>query len=263
MTVDPLENLGVNKLSLLRTFPYPAVAAVTVAGGGDLPKQYYDVMDPVTGDGGGCGDHEAEGWHRRLPGQSARSDPDGEIGRLDRSDVRRAVSVLASALAGMPMRWRITARVHHARQTRARTGRGDEGDLDPVQARVPRQIRQFRPNDGVAKPVQQPYPPVIVGGAFPHGARRAVRYGEGWVPVASRAETYGNVFQTVPKFRAMLTEAGRDPVSCPVTLFGAAELLKRYRDLGAARVTAALPAAKEDVVLPILDRWAALILRTS
>jgi hypothetical protein len=66
----------------------------------------------------------------------------------------------------------------------------------------------------------------------------------------------------VPKFRAMLQEAGRDPASCPVSMFGAAEdgdMLKRYRDLGIVRVTPSLPAAKEDVVLPILDRWAALI----
>src|SRR5467141_5215245 len=38
------------------------------------------------------------------------------------------------------------------------------------------------------KPVQKPCPPVIVGGAFPHSARRAVRYGDGWVPNASRAQ---------------------------------------------------------------------------
>src|SRR6516162_9361059 len=29
------------------------------------------------------------------------------------------------------------------------------------------------------KPVQKPHPPVIVGGAFPHSARRAIRYGDG------------------------------------------------------------------------------------
>jgi hypothetical protein len=61
---------------------------------------------------------------------------------------------------------------------------------------------------------------------------------------------------------AALVEAGREADSCPVTLFGVAEdadTLKRYRDLGVARVTAALPAAKKDVILPILDRWAPLI----
>ena len=35
------------------------------------------------------------------------------------------------------------------------------------------------------KPVQKPHPPVIVGGAFPWAARRAVRYGDGWYPNAS------------------------------------------------------------------------------
>ena len=38
------------------------------------------------------------------------------------------------------------------------------------------------------KPVQKPHPPVIVGGVFPHSARRAIRYGDGWVPNASRPQ---------------------------------------------------------------------------
>jgi hypothetical protein len=32
------------------------------------------------------------------------------------------------------------------------------------------------------KPVQKPHPPIHVGGAFPYGARRAIRYGDGWIP---------------------------------------------------------------------------------
>ena len=60
----------------------------------------------------------------------------------------------------------------------------------------------------------------------------------------------------------MLKEAGRDEASCPVTLFNVQEdvdLLKRYRDLGVARVSVSLPAEKGDKVLPMLDRWAELI----
>src|SRR5258707_14024716 len=37
------------------------------------------------------------------------------------------------------------------------------------------------------KPVQNPLP-VIVGGAFPHGARRALRYGNGWIPHSRRPQ---------------------------------------------------------------------------
>jgi probable F420-dependent oxidoreductase len=111
------------------------------------------------------------------------------------------------------------------------------------------------------KPVQRPRPPVIVGGVWPHSARRAIRYGDGWVPNASRPH-YEDVSDFLPEFRRMAQEAGRDPADLPVTIFGAAadsDRLKRYRDRGVARVVTMLPSAKADEVLPLLDRWAGLI----
>jgi probable F420-dependent oxidoreductase len=114
------------------------------------------------------------------------------------------------------------------------------------------------------KPVQKPHPPVIVGGAFPHSARRAIRYGDGWVPNASRPQ-YGDVTEFLPEFRRMAAEAGRDLSSVPVSIFGAPEnldRLKRYRDQGIARAVVALPSMKGDEILPVLDRWAELIVHT-
>jgi len=112
------------------------------------------------------------------------------------------------------------------------------------------------------KPVQKPHPPVIIGGVYPYAARRAVRYGDGWMPLAGRPAQYGDVFDYVPKFREMLKEAGRDPETFPVSLFSSVDdldRLKRYRDMGIVRSVVSLPAAGEDVVLPILDRWAELM----
>ena len=40
----------------------------------------------------------------------------------------------------------------------------------------------FDPMIARPKPVQKPHPPIHVGGAFPHGARRTIRYGDGWIP---------------------------------------------------------------------------------
>jgi len=115
------------------------------------------------------------------------------------------------------------------------------------------------------KPVQKPHPPIIVGGAFPHAARRAVRYGDGWVPIAGRAP-YGDVNEYLPKFKQMVAEAGRDPAGLPITLFGGtedADLLKRYRDMGVARVVTTLPPEPAGRTLPVLDRWAELIRRVN
>jgi alkanesulfonate monooxygenase SsuD/methylene tetrahydromethanopterin reductase-like flavin-dependent oxidoreductase (luciferase family) len=113
------------------------------------------------------------------------------------------------------------------------------------------------------KPVQKPHPPVIVGGAFPHGARRAIAYGDGWVPHARRP-AYGDVLGLLPQFRAMAKEAGRDPASVPITVFGVpedADLIARYRDAGVARVVFNLQPEAADKVLPALDRCARFITR--
>ena len=123
------------------------------------------------------------------------------------------------------------------------------------------ELVDFPPMHAWPKPVQKPHPPVIVGGAFPYGARRAIRYGDGWIPHRSRPQ-YGDVSDFVPQFRQMAQAAGRDPDTLPVTLWGAppdADVLRRYRDLGIARVVISLEPAGADAVLPLLDRWAAVM----
>ena len=109
------------------------------------------------------------------------------------------------------------------------------------------------------KPRQTPHPPIIVGGAFPHAARRAIRYGDGWIPRDDWLERDG--VGILDQFRAMAKEAGRDPASLPISLFRVPdriERLRQYQDLGIDRVVFSLPAEKEDKILPILDRWADL-----
>jgi probable F420-dependent oxidoreductase len=123
------------------------------------------------------------------------------------------------------------------------------------------ELVDFPPMRACPKPVQKPHPPVIVGGAFPYAARRALAYGDGWIPHASRPQ-YADVGEFLPRFQQMAAEAGRDPASVPVTIFGAVESLDRllrYRDLGVARAVVSLPSAQADEILPILDRWAELI----
>jgi probable F420-dependent oxidoreductase len=123
------------------------------------------------------------------------------------------------------------------------------------------EIVGFPPMQAWPKPVQTPHPPIIVGGAFRLAARRAIRYGDGILPAAPSAGS-GSPEEFMPRFRKMAEEAGRNPASLSVTLGGAPEdltVLRRNRDLGVSRMTVRLPPAREDEILPILDRWATLI----
>jgi hypothetical protein len=78
----------------------------------------------------------------------------------------------------------------------------------------------------------------------------------------ARRPAYGDVLGLLPEFRKMAADAGRDPATLPITVFGVAEdldLIKRYREAGVARLVFNLPAAKADEVLPVLDRCATLM----
>jgi probable F420-dependent oxidoreductase len=116
----------------------------------------------------------------------------------------------------------------------------------------------FAPMNQWPKPVQQPHPPIIVGGAFPQAARRAIRYGDGWIPHADRLAQDG-VGVLIEQFRTMAVEAGRDPASLPISIFRVPDDMAQLRfcqEIGVDRVVFSLPAEKADTVLPILDRWA-------
>ena len=107
------------------------------------------------------------------------------------------------------------------------------------------------------KPVQKPHPPIIVGGGFPHGAKRAVAYANGWMPIGGRG---GDTLSMIPPFLELLKEAGRAPEDVPVTLFGVSmdgDALKRARDAGVDRVVFGVPPEAKDKVLPLLDKGVA------
>jgi probable F420-dependent oxidoreductase len=103
------------------------------------------------------------------------------------------------------------------------------------------------------KPVQKPHPPIILGGAFPHAAKRAIAYGDGWIPIGGRQL---DPLEVLPQFRQMAKDAGRDPASLSVDVFAPPrdpELFKRYRDAGVNRVILMLPPKAREEILPMLD----------
>lgn len=101
------------------------------------------------------------------------------------------------------------------------------------------------------KPVQQPHPAVYIGGGSKAAVRRAVRLGDGWMPIA--VNDPNEVRQQIDLM------AGRPDI--PITVLMAAqnpELLEAYREAGVERVTLFLPVKEETEALRRLDKLAAV-----
>ncbi len=122
---------------------------------------------------------------------------------------------------------------------------------------------KFDPMMAWPKPVQKPYPPILVGGAFPYSARRAIRYADGWMPqLTAKMQVPFN--EQIPRFRQMAAEAGRDPATLPVSCWGRMPVydeIAGYCDLGVERVCTSLDSDTTDKIVPVLDNWAELIRR--
>ena len=118
----------------------------------------------------------------------------------------------------------------------------------------------FEPMMTWPKPIQKPHPQILIGGGFPHAAKRAISYGDGWMPIGGRG---WDVVETLPKFRQMAAEAGRNPDDLGITIFGAtddAAMLKGYRDASVNRTVFNLPSASRDEILPLLDQYAGMMI---
>jgi probable F420-dependent oxidoreductase len=228
-------------------------------GGGDLPKMYYDVMDPFVTLSAAASVTTRLGLGtgiclvvQRDPIQTAKS-----VASLDRvsngrllfgvgggwnaeemenhgtADFKRRWKLMRERIEAMKAIWTEQEAEYH----------GEFVDFDPIYA--------------WPKPVQQPHPPVHVGGAYPNAARRAARYGDGWIPISPGRKV---IREQIEGFRKLCDEAGRGAL--PVTIFGAPprpDTLADYRDAGAERAVMFLPPSGREEVLPILDQYVKLV----
>ncbi len=256
-----LEQRGFDSLWVAEHSHIPVTRRFNVPGG-ELTKQYYDVMDPFVTLSA------AAAVTTRLKLGT------GVCLVIQRDTIQTAKSVASldqvskgRFLFGIGCGWNAEEMEDHGTVYETRTLKMRE-QIEAMKEiwsndkpEYHGKIVDFPPMQTWPKPVQKPHPPIIVGGAFRLAARRALRYGDGLIPFAASAGPDGPA-EFMPRLREMAREAGRDPQSLSVTLGGAPEdpdLLKRNRDLGITRMTVRLPPANADEILPLLDRWAKLI----
>jgi probable F420-dependent oxidoreductase len=83
-----------------------------------------------------------------------------------------------------------------------------------------------------------PRPPIIVGGAPPHAIRRAVRFGEGWMPMAAHAQVLED---GIASLREGMAAAGKPPPEVvllqPLPVEDEERLASRLGELAALGVT--------------------------
>ncbi|HKQ76141.1 MAG TPA: LLM class F420-dependent oxidoreductase [Blastocatellia bacterium] len=117
----------------------------------------------------------------------------------------------------------------------------------------------FDPIWSFPKPVQKPHPPILMGGDGPTTFDRVIEFCDGWMPIGVRLV---NPEEKIATLRKRAEEAGRDPSSISVTIFGPKPDRKALDDLeraGAERVVIYVPSEGRDKVLPILDQYVQMI----
>jgi len=253
------ETRGFESLWVAEHSHIPVSRRTPFPGGGELPKMYYDAMDPFVTLA------TAASVTRKLklgtgvclliqrdPIQTAK-----QVASLDQLSQGRFLfgigggwnaeemenhgtrfdkrfQILRERVEAMKAIWTEKEAAYH----------GDFVDFDPIFA--------------WPKPVQKPHPPIHVGGAFPGAVKRAIKYGNGWIPVGDPQ----GALARMPELRKMAEEAGRDPASIEVSIYYCPPdpaLLTRLRDTGIARVIFGVPAESSDKVLPILDHYHSVV----
>ena len=252
-----LEERGFESLWVAEHSHIPVDRASPWPGGPDMPQMYYDTMDPfvwlaaaataTVGLKVGTGIclvverdpiHTAKqvtsldvlsggrflfgvgaGWNREEMANHG-------------TDPSRRFGLLRERVEAMQAIWAADGAEYH----------GDQVDFAPIHQNP--------------KPVQSPHPPIHVGGVFPGGLERAVRYGDGWIPIAGRGDDGFDPATVVAQRDEACERAGRDPAELELSIYYAPPeraAVEAMAEAGIDRALFGLPSAGADVVLSLLD----------
>lgn len=239
-------------IPLSRRTPYP--------GGGDLPEMYWRTMDPFVALTAAALATETlkVGTGICLVNQHHPINVAKQAASIDLLSGGRF-------LFGVGVGWNEDEMQHHGTDPAKRRSIARERILatkalwSEEAASFDGEFVQFSPSASYPKPVQRPHPPVIMGGGGgPVTFRHIVEYCDGWMPIHGRTDP----LERLPLLRQMCEDAGRDPDTIEISIYGCPmrrEVIDRYRAAGVDRVIFWLPADDPDTVLSAIDHGASLI----
>ncbi|MEV5827548.1 LLM class F420-dependent oxidoreductase [Spirillospora sp. NPDC052242] len=224
-------------------------------GGAELPRMYYRTLDPfvVLSAVASVTDRLRLGTGIALVVQRDPIILAKEVASLDLVSGGRAV-------LGVGAGWNREEMRNHGTEPKTRMRLLRERVLavkelwTSEEAEFHGEFVDFDPVFSYPKPVQDPHPPVLIGGAGPTTFDRVVEFGDGWMPIYGRG---------TDAFAAQIAElrerAGR---RVPVTVFaapGKREAVEALADAGVDEVLFNLKTEPEDDTLRYLDRLAQLL----
>lgn len=249
-----LEERGFTSLFLAEHSHIPASRETPYPGGAELPRRYYRTLDPFV-----ALTAAAAVTSRLVLGTG--------IALLPQRDVIHTANEVASLdvvsdgrfAFGVGVGWNREEMRNHGTDPRTRGALMDEqlAALKEIwtneQAEFHGEHVDFDPIYLWPKPVQQPHPPIYLGGESPAALRRLATYGDAWLPRAHTPPA------EIGRVRKWLADQGRDHV--PFTVFAAdadERQLDGYTEAGVDEITLTLDTLPEAETLRALDELAAV-----
>jgi probable F420-dependent oxidoreductase len=252
-----VEERGFESLWLTEHTHIPASRKTPHAAGGELPPEYSHTYDPFVALTAAAGATErikvATGIclvTERDPIITAK-----EVASLDRVSEGRF-------LFGIGAGWNREEMENHGTDPSRRFGLMRErveamkAIWTEEEAEYHGKHVDFDPIWSWPKPVQHPYPPIVVGGRGPKAIDRVLAYGDGWMP---NRLSVGELRGRIEELRRRAEEAGRDPI--PVGFSGAApepETVEGLMEAGVHRITFYVKPEDAGRVERRLDRYVEL-----
>ena len=254
-----LEERGFESYWVAEHTHIPAERRSPWPGGADLPRMYYETMDPFVA----------------LTAAAAATDRlkvgTGICLVVERDPIITAKEVASidhvsggRFLFGIGGGWNAEEMENHGTEfsTRFRLMRERVEAMKAIWADDPAEYHgefvDFDPIWSRPKPVQRPHPPIHLGGASPQGPRRAARYGDGWMPINGRGsmlDELGVLADECARQDRAVSEIELSLYMAPVDVDAA----KEHEAAGVHRFVFGLPPGPADTLLPLLDRQAAVI----
>jgi probable F420-dependent oxidoreductase len=236
-----------------RTSPYP--------GGGDLPRMYVHTYDPFVGlmAAAAATTTLKVGTGIALVIQRDTIHTAKEVASLDRLSGGRF-------LFGVGAGWNREEMADHGTNPKTRMRllaeqvKAMKALWTQEEAEYHGEFVDFERSWAWPKPLQDPHPPVLIGGMGPGVEDRILDFGDEWMPQRVGPDNLDEFAERAGRLQQRAADAGRGRI--PMSLFGAEtspEAIEGYHRVGMDRVIYGVSSSDRDTVLKELDELAPLV----